>query len=186
MGGLGIDRFIALYRGINVGGANPVKMDSLRAMHEQLGHRDVANYIQSGNIVFAAAGAQAENLARKIEARFAKEFGFSARVMVVAAARWKTLLRDNPYSALSAKDPKRVHAGVCDGEPSAEGLKALLEKTGGSERFVVKGSVIYLHAPDGVGNSKFAAGLEKACGVPVTMRNWRTVEAIGGLLDASE
>jgi uncharacterized protein (DUF1697 family) len=47
----------------------------------------------------------------------------------------------------------------------------------------VKGNVIYLHAPDGYGTSKFAAGMEKACGVPVTVRNWRTMQMIGEMLD---
>lgn len=175
-------RFIALYRGINVGGNNPAKMESLRAMHERLGHRDVASFIQSGNIVFAAGAAGgtggAGKLARAIADEFAAEFGFAARVIVVPADRFGAIIRDNPYPKFSTKDPKRVHVGVCDGKPSAQGLKALLEKTGGTERFVVKSEVVYLHTPDGLGTSKFAAGMEKACGVPMTMRNWRTAEAI--------
>jgi uncharacterized protein (DUF1697 family) len=180
-----MDRVIALYRGINVGGRNSVKMESLRAMHARLGHRDVTSYIQSGNIVFSASGS-AGAITRKIAAQFAEEFGFAAQVIVVPAARWGAFVRDNPYAQVSAKHPKTVHAGVCKGEPSVKGLEALQEKTGGSEKFVVRGEFIYLHAPDGFGTSKFAAGMEKASGVPITVRNWRTVEALWKMLDLAE
>lgn len=182
-----MDRFVALYRGINVGGRNVVKMELLRAMHERLGHREVASYIQSGNVVFSAKGTAketAERIAGKIAAEFKEEFGFAARVMVVPGAAWGAMVRGNPYGTQAAKAPKTVHAGICEREPSAKGLKALLEKTGGSEKFVVKGGQVYLHAPDGFGTSKFAAGMEKACGVPMTVRNWSTVEAIGKMLES--
>lgn len=172
-----MDAFIALYRGINVGGKNSVKMESLRALHEQLGHQAVKSYIQSGNIVFSASGL-AEALARKVALEFEKEFGFAAKVIVVDAKRWRTILEGNPYAKLAAINPKTVHAGICQGEPSAKGLKALLTKTGGHEAFVIGKGIVYLHAPDGFGTSKFAAGMEKACGVPMTVRNWRTMETL--------
>jgi uncharacterized protein (DUF1697 family) len=175
--------FIALYRGINVGGKNPVKMESLRAMHERLGHRGVKNYIQSGNIVFSANGL-AEAIARKVAAEFVKEFGFAAKIVVVDAKRWGTMVAGNPYAKFAADNPKIVHAGICEGQPSAKGLSALLAKTGGSETFVIGKGIIYLHAPDGFGTSKFAAGMEKACGVPMTVRNWRTVDALWKMANA--
>jgi len=178
-----MDVFIALYRGINVGGMHPVKMESLRAMHERLGHKGVKSYIQSGNIVFSANGL-AEANAQKVAGRFAKEFGFAAKVVVVDAKRWNTIVECNPYSKFAAENPKAVHAGICAGEPSAKGLKALLAKTGGSETFVIGSGIIYLHAPDGFGTSKFAAGMEKACGVPMTVRNWRTIESLWKLANA--
>jgi uncharacterized protein (DUF1697 family) len=169
--------FIALYRGINVGGKNLVKMEPLRALHERLGHRGVNSYIQSGNIVLAAKGS-AETIARKVAAEFVKEFGFAAKVVLVDAKRWDTIVEGNPYAKFATENPKTVHAGICEGEPSAKGLKALLTKTGGTESFVIGNRMIYLHAPDGRGTSKFAAGMEKACGVPMTVRNWRTIEAL--------
>jgi uncharacterized protein (DUF1697 family) len=178
-----MDVFIALYRGINVGGKNQVKMESLRAMHERLGHKGVKNYIQSGNIVFSANGLAGAN-AQKVAAEFAKEFGFAAKVVVVDAKRWGTIVEGNPYAKFATENPKTVHVGICEGEPSAKGLKALLAKTGGSETFVIGKGIIYLHAPDGFGTSKFAAGMEKACGVPMTVRNWRTMESLWKLVDA--
>jgi uncharacterized protein (DUF1697 family) len=169
--------FVALYRGINVGGKNPVKMESLRSMHERLGHRSVQSYVQSGNVVLSARGS-ADQVARKSAEAFADAFGFAAKVIVVDASRWGAVVAKNPYATAAAADPTSVHVGFCDGEPDAKGLEALLAKTGGREAFVAGNGIIYLHAPDGVGRSKFAAGMERACGVPTTARNWRTVEAL--------
>jgi uncharacterized protein (DUF1697 family) len=173
--------FIALYRGINVVGKNIVQMERLRAMHERIGHRDVKSYIQSGNVIFSAKGAT-NGVGRKVAEEFIAEFGFAARVLVVNAKWWKEVMAGNPYAAFAAKEPKTVHLGICDGEPCVEKLKALLTKVGGSEKFVAGNGVVYLHAPNGFGTSKFAAGMERACGVAMTVRNWRTVEAIGGMV----
>src|SRR5258707_8878593 len=88
--------FIALYRGINVGGKNPVKMESLRTMHERLGHQRVKSYIQSGNIAFSTTKGSADAIARKVAAGFAVEFGLAAKVVVVAAKRFGTIVEGNP------------------------------------------------------------------------------------------
>lgn len=179
-----MDVFIALYQGINVGGRNLVKMESLRAMHERLGHQEVKSYIQSGNIVLSAKGS-AETIAQEVSAEFAKEFGFAAKVTVMDAKRWGKIVKGNPYAKFAAKDPKTVHAAICDGEPSAKGLEAFLTKTGGSESFEIRKGIIYLHAPDGFGTSKFAAGMVRASGVSMTVRNWRTVETLWEMATAA-
>lgn len=169
--------FIVLYRGINVVGRNPVKMESLRAMHERLGHQGVKSYIQSGNIVLSAKGS-ADAIARKAAAEFAEEFGFAVKVFVVVTKQWGTIVNGNPYAEFAVENPQAVHAAICKGEPSETGLTALLAKTGRSESFAIGKGVVYLHTPDGFGTSKFAAGMEKACGVPMTVRNWRTMETL--------
>src|SRR5690242_370917 len=125
--------FVALYRGVNVVGKNVVKMEALRAMHERLGHRKVASYIQSGNVVFWAEGS-AEAIARKVAGAFGEEFGFTPKLVVVEGKRLGAMVKGNPYAKWAAENPKMVHVGFCDGEPAAAGLEALLAKTGGRER----------------------------------------------------
>jgi uncharacterized protein (DUF1697 family) len=172
-----MNTFIALYRGINVGGKNSVSMQTLRKMHEALGHQEVKSYIQSGNVVFSALGT-VQAISKKIAKAFGAQFGFATKVMVIAAERWNKIIEDNPYLEFAAKEPKKVLVAICEGMPDAKALALLLEKTGGPESFAIAEEVIYLYAPDGVGRSKFLAGLEKASGVAVTVRNWRTVEAV--------
>jgi len=174
--------FVALYRGINVGGNNPVRMEALRAMHASLGHEDAKSYVQSGNVAFSACGTD-KSLEGDIAAAFEKEFGFPAKVMVRSASDWKKIVAGNPYAKQAAADPKKVHVEICHGAPDRKRIEALLEKTGGPEAFEVVGHTLYMHAPEGIGRSKFAAGLGRACGVPATGRNWRTVEALKELMD---
>jgi uncharacterized protein (DUF1697 family) len=175
--------FIALYRGINVGGRNLVKMPSLLAMHAALGHQNAKSYVQSGNVVFRAHGSAA-SIARDTAAAFAEQFGHAVKLMVRSADQWDQLVAGNPFAKPAAKDPRKVHAGICDGSADQRQLAALLAKTCGPERFVVMRGIVYLHAPDGLGRSKFAAGMERAAGVPMTLRNWRTVEALQALARA--
>src|SRR5690242_5735444 len=134
----GMGRFVVLYRGINVGGNNPVKMDALRAMHGRLGHTEVANYIQSGNIVLSADGPAAA-IAREIGAQFAKSFGFAAHIIVIPAARWRTIVKGNPYGPAAAEQPSLVHAVLCDGKPDTKALAALYGRTATTEVHLVKG-----------------------------------------------
>ncbi len=177
--------FIALYRGINVLGRNSVKMEALCAMHERLGHRAVKHYIQSGNIVFTASGSD-EAIARKVSEEFAKAFKFAPKLVLVDAKQLGSIVKQNPYAKFAAKNHKVVHVGFCVGEPNETALKTLLKRTGGREAFVIGKQVIYLHAPDGYGRSKFAAGMERACGVPMTVRNWRTMESLWKLVMAAD
>src|SRR5690348_16053253 len=113
--------FVALYRGLNVVGRNSVRMESLRAMPERLGHRDVRSYITSGNVLVSAKGS-AVAIAKRVSREFAASFGFEAKVMVLTAERVCELVQANPYGRFSSEHPHTVHAGVCEGEPSSDRL----------------------------------------------------------------
>ena len=166
--------FIALFSGINVGGNRIVKMAELRAFFEELGFGDVASYIQSGNVVFKADTIDAAALIAKIEAAFEEHWGFRSRIMVRDLGWFERLVAENPYPEV-AVDHKKLHAYALEREPTAAEIAPLTERNTGPERFDVKGDVLYLHAPDGLGTSKFAEILPRTLKVPGTARNWRTV-----------
>lgn len=165
--------FVALFSGINIGGNRIVKMAELRAFFEELGFADVASYIQSGNVVFEA-DADAAALTAKIEAAFEERWGFRSRIMVRDLGWLEALVANNPYPEVAA-DHTKLHASALEREPTAEETARLAERCTGPESFEVKGEVLYLHAPDGLGKSKFAEVLPRTLKVPGTMRNWRTV-----------
>ncbi|CAN7417544.1 DUF1697 domain-containing protein [Aminobacter sp. LjRoot7] len=166
--------FVALFSGINVGGNRIVKMAELRAFFEELGFADVATYIQSGNVVFRVAAADAGTLTENIEAAFESRWGFRSRIMVRDLGWLERLVANNPYPEV-AGDHTKLHASALEREPTAEEIARLAERCTGPESFEVKGDVLYLHAPDGLGKSKFAEVLPRTLKVPGTMRNWRTV-----------
>jgi uncharacterized protein (DUF1697 family) len=166
--------FVALFSGINVGGNRIVKMAELRAFFDELGFADVASYIQSGNVVFKSEAGDNAALTATIEAAFEKRWSFRARIMVRDLGRLEALVANNPYPEV-AGDPTKLHASVLERDPTSEEIARLAERCVGPERFEVKGDVLYLHAPDGLGKSKFAEILPRTLKVPGTMRNWRTV-----------
>lgn len=166
--------FVALFSGINVGGNRIVRMAELRTFFEELGFADVATYIQSGNVVFKAEADDTGPLTERIEAAFPKRWGFRSRIMVRDLGWLEALVANNPYPEV-AVDPTKLHASALEREPTADEIVQLAERCTGPERFEVEGDVLYLHAPDGLGKSKFAEILPRTLKVPGTMRNWRTV-----------
>ncbi|TPK82654.1 MULTISPECIES: DUF1697 domain-containing protein [unclassified Mesorhizobium] len=169
--------FIALFSGINVGGNRIVKMAELRSFFEDLGFSDVATYVQSGNAVFRADKDDAATLTKQIEAAFEKKWGFHSRIMVRDADWFERLVAQNPYPEV-AGEPTKLHAYALEREPTEEEAARLSEKCTGPEKFEIKGDVLYLHAPDGLGKSVFAGLIGRTLKVPGTARNWRSVQAL--------
>ncbi|TGQ31854.1 DUF1697 domain-containing protein [Mesorhizobium sp. M00.F.Ca.ET.216.01.1.1] len=166
--------FVALFSGINVGGNRVVKMAELRSFFEGLGFSDVATYVQSGNTVFRSQKGDAATLTKMIEAAFEKRWGFYSRIMVRDLGWFERLVTENPYPEI-AGEPTKLHAYALEREPTSEEIARLAEKCTGPERFEVKGDVLYLHAPEGIGKSVFANLIPRTLKVPGTARNWRTV-----------
>lgn len=169
--------FVALFSGINVGGNRIVKMAELRSFFEDLGFSDVATYVQSGNAVFRAKKGDAATLAKQIEAAFEKKWGFYSRIMVRDLSWFERLVSENPYPEVAA-DHTKLHAYVLEREPTPDEVALLIEKCTGPERFEIKGDVLYLSAPDGLGKSVFAGLIPRTLKVPGTARNWRSVQAL--------
>ena len=89
-------RFLALLRGINVGGHNIIAKDDLRACFQDLGFGGVRTYIQSGNIVFRADGTSVDDLIATIEQRLSERFAYDAQVVVLSYRDYQTVLRAAP------------------------------------------------------------------------------------------
>lgn len=165
--------YVALLRGINVGGNNLLPMKEWAASLVKLGYDDVRTYIQSGNAVFRASSKKSAEIEASIAAAITKAHGFTPRVLVLSAGELEKAITANPFPEAQANH-KSLHFFFLASTPKAdvEALNGLKAKT---ESFVVTKRVFYLHAPDGVGNSKLAARAEKLLGVPATARNWQTV-----------
>jgi len=174
--------WIALFRGINVGGNNVVPMADLRTALVDAGFKDVQSYIQSGNVVFQAEGernALREKIAKTVEAKF----GFEPKLMLFSCGDIEAALAENPFPS-SEVDPKSLHLMFMDDAPSDPDLKGIENLKSESESFQLLGAVFYLHAPDGVGRSKLFARAERLLGTPATGRNWRSVTKILALAKA--
>lgn len=166
--------YIALFRGINVGGTGSLPMKELAALLQDLGCREVRTYIQSGNAVFASPEPDAARLAAAIGAEVKARRGFEPKVLLLSRAEFEQAAATNPFPE-GESDPQTLHLGFLTAEPASPNLEAIEKLRAPSERWQLIGRVFYLHAPEGVGRSKLAAASERLLGVPLTDRNWRTV-----------
>ena len=174
-----MQRYLALLRGINVGGKNVIAMKDLSTLLAGLGYIDITTYIQSGNVVFSADG-KADDIATAIHEALVKRQGIDAAVLVFDAEGFTKALADSPYDII---DGKAVHLFFLDQPAEAPNLQRLEELQLDSEQFRLIGKVFYLYTPDGIGRSKLAANVEKCLGVAVTARNGNTVAKLQSLLD---
>lgn len=174
--------YVALFRGINVGGNNVLPMKELVAVLESIGARNVRTYIQSGNAVFQSEETDASLLSGRIRGAIRKNFGFEPQVLVMEAEELAKALGSNPFPEAES-EPKTLHLYFLASVPGKPDLDALESLKGEREHYVLQDSVFYLHAPDGIGRSKLAANAEKLLGVPATARNWRTASRILGMAE---
>lgn len=169
--------YIALFRGINVGGRNVLPMKELKQVLEEAGCADVRTYIQSGNVVFRSAIADAARLSKQLMMAVSRSHGFEPRVLVRTLADLEKAAAGNPFPEAD-ENPKRLHLFFL-AEPAKEpDLTSLNAVKTHSERFALKGRIFYLYTPDGFGTSKLAERAERFLGVDTTARNWRTVTTL--------
>ncbi|HET6527282.1 MAG TPA: DUF1697 domain-containing protein [Balneolaceae bacterium] len=179
-----MNTYIALLRGINVGGHNKLPMKELVQLLEDLGLHNVKTYIQTGNVAFKSEKDSAK-LAESIKAAIEKDYGFAPHVLVLTFNEFQKAMTSNPFPEAEA-EPKTLHLYFLDREPENPDLESLESIKKDSERFILKNKTFYLHAPEGVGRSKLAAKVEKVLGVPATARNWRSVGKIKEMAEQIE
>ncbi len=176
--------WIALFRGINVGGRNLLPMKELSRDLGALGLEDVRTYIQSGNVVFRSARSDSAALSAGIATRVEESHGFRPHVLLLTAGQLDAAIEANPFPEAEA-EPKTLHLFFLAAPPATPDLEALERAKAPAERFQLTDPVFYLHAPGGIGRSKLAANAEKLLGVPATARNWRTVQKLRQMAQAT-
>jgi uncharacterized protein (DUF1697 family) len=188
---------VALLRGINVGGKNKVAMEDLRSVVAELGHTGVSTYINSGNVLFtastSAAGGDIDAMAAAMGAAIAARLGVTTPVVIVPRDELAEILAANPFCA--EPDPKRVHAVFLSATAGpdllgkVDAIVAAAAAKGARDSVRPTGRALYLHTPDGFGNSDVSAALMRMVGGPKaavvgTARNWATANKLLSLCDA--
>lgn len=174
-------KYVALFRGINVGGKNIVPMAELRKELGERGLRNVETYIQSGNVVFEVAKKSLKDLTTLLEKSVEAKFGFRPQVLLLTSKELDDAIDQNPYKQ-ATEDPKSLHFYFLASTPKSPNKEKLLSLQDESESFELVKRVFYLHAPNGIGRSKLAAAAERLLGVGATARNYRTVDKLASML----
>lgn len=168
--------YVALLRGVNVGGNNKVPMADLRALATGLGWQDVRSYIASGNLVFRAG---AGDHAAALRAAMVDQMGVDVPVFVIRGDELRAVEASCPFAP---DDPRHVHGFFSDA-PAVIDHDVVAQYRVPSEEVAQRGNVIWLHTPEGFGTSKLAGKWTRAITGDVTGRNLRTIRTLVEMLD---
>lgn len=183
MGGKGDRWYVALLRGVNVGGHHKLPMAELAAIVAEAGGRQVQTYIQSGNAVFQTRPSLASDLTERIADGIEERCGFRVPVVLRAIDELREVIAANPF-ARPGVEPRLLHVGFLAETPSPERVAALDPDRYAPDRFAVHGREIYFFYPNGMGRSKLTLTYFNSFKTPCTVRNWNTVHALIALTEA--
>jgi uncharacterized protein (DUF1697 family) len=173
--------YVALLRGINVGGRKRIGMSDLRSLLQDLGYANVRTHLQSGNALFGSSAKSVAKIEREISARIAKDLGLDVAVLVRSGRDMARVVKDNPFAA-EVTDPAKVHVAFLSGIPAPDRIRGIDPDGFLPERFQMSGKQIYLWCPYGVaGSTMLDSFADRRLGVTVTIRNWRTVQKLAEL-----
>lgn len=180
--GTNVPSILALFRAINVGGQT-IKMDDLRAIHTSLGFRDVATYIQTGNVVFTTDIEDRVLLVKQLEGAIEERYGFHSDVILRTGEDLRAIVNDGPFHGEPEKDPKHIVVTFLRDRPDEQSLVALRQASLGPEEIALIGNELHLYYPIDIGHSKLTITLiEKKLKTVGTARNWNTVMKLLAML----
>jgi uncharacterized protein (DUF1697 family) len=170
--------YVALLRGINVGGKNMLPMKALSEIFAKAGCSNVQTYIQSGNVVFSAAARDSARLPALITAQIAKLFGIQVPVVIRTVDQMRQVVGNNPFLAAGALETE-LHVLFLADLPDPGRVANLDPGRSPPDVFEVRGREIYLRllrgaADSNLTNAYFDSKLATIC----TGRNWRTVNTL--------
>jgi len=175
-------QYIALLRGINVGGKNKIKMADLREALSNVGFTNVQTYIQSGNILLESNEDEA-TLRTLIEHTIEQEFALSIKTVIRTSEQLKQIVENCPFSEeqialVEANSEKEsLYVAMLLDEPHIERIEKLNRLDFGADQYSVVGRDVYLLFDHSIRNSKLAIQVEKL-GQLITTRNWKTINKL--------
>lgn len=171
--------YISILRGINLAGHNIIKMDDLKKILPKCGFKNIATYIQSGNVVFQYKSTDTIKLDHLIHDKILEEFNFEMPVITLTIDEIKAIANNNPFYKDKKKDPSFFHITFLSDEPHKEYLAKVKGLDYLPDEFVVIGKAIYLYCPNGYGNTKLSNKFfESKLKVSATTRNWKTANEL--------
>jgi uncharacterized protein (DUF1697 family) len=175
---------LALLRGINLGGRNKLLMQDLKALFVEAGCEQVRTFIQSGNVIFNAAPSLAAKIPGVISKRIEAAFGLRVPVILRTTGQLEDALGNNPFLKNGAAE-ETLHIMFLADLPNPGAVAKLDPDRSPPDAFAVRGREIYLHTPNGVGNSRLTnAWFDSRLATIGTSRNWRTSVKLSQLMQS--
>ena len=165
--------YIALLRGINVGGHKKIPMAELRELLTKKGLQNVQTYIQSGNVIFQSSGEDKHKLEFKIHNAIKTYFGFEVPVLVIFPEELKQIFDDCPFS----EENKMIsYFMLLFDVPKKDLIQEVSEITYPNEFFEISDNSIYFYSSVGYGKAKCSNNFfERKLKITATARNYKTI-----------
>ena len=182
-----MSRYVALLRGINVGGKNLIKMPALVACFDKHGFHDVATYIQSGNVLFESTESSSAKLAKRIEEMLVATFhGYRASVVVRSAKEMRNIVKNAPEKF--GIDGGRYRYDVIYLKPpltAAAAMKSVPIKEGVDKAFAGERVLYFSRLISRAAQSRLSRIVSMPMYQNMTIRNWNTTTKLLELMDRS-
>jgi uncharacterized protein (DUF1697 family) len=167
--------YLALLRGINVGGKNKLPMKDLIDIFVEAECTNVRTFIQSGNVIFTTSPGVAARLPERITAQIAKRFGLRTPMLLRTTQQLKDVISNNPFLQEGAAE-ETLHVLFLADLPTPVRVKSLDPDRSPPDTFIVRGREVYLRLPNGVAPSKLTNNyFDSKLATTSTGRNWRTM-----------
>ncbi len=175
--------YVALLRGINVGGKNLIKMSALKDCFEAGGFDEVATYIASGNVLFRATEA-APALTERIEKLLSKTFDYRAAVVVRSHTQMRAIVEGAPKRF--GADPATYHSDVIFLKPpltAKAALKQMPTKEGVDEAHAGRGAIYFARLSSKAAQSRLSRVVSMPIYQSMTIRSWSTTTKLQRLIE---
>jgi uncharacterized protein (DUF1697 family) len=180
---MGSKRYVALLRGINVGGRNQVGMGELREAFESAGYNAVSTYIQSGNVLFESDAARAD-LEDDIEAALERRFGVPLVVVVRSHQQFRNVVEKAPAGFGDRPDTYHSDAIFLKAPLSSRQAMRIVELREGVDEAWPGTGVLYFRR---LSARRVQSRMGRIAGTPeyklMTIRSWKTTTTLLTLLD---
>ena len=176
-------KYIAILRGINVGGKRKILMADLKELFSEIGFADIQTYIQSGNVIFNTKRKDDNiELANKIEQSIAKNYDFKVPVIVRNVEELNEVISNNPF--FEKNDIERLHLTFLKEVPETEKLDKIKTYDYSPDKFEIKDKNVFVYCSGKYSDSKLTNKFfESKLKVLATTRNWKTVLKLLELLN---
>jgi uncharacterized protein (DUF1697 family) len=167
--------YVALLRGINVGGKNKILMKDLSAIFVEAGCKNVRTFIQSGNVIFDSSAKLSARVPGLIAARITDSFGYKTPVVMRSMAELGDVVSMNPFLNAGASQDS-LHVLFLADVPAAGKVEALDPHRSPPDEYIVRGREVYFRLSNSAADTKLTnAYFDSKLTTTSTGRNWRTV-----------
>jgi uncharacterized protein (DUF1697 family) len=176
-------KYLALLRGVNVGGNNIIKMADLKACFEKLGCTEVTTYIQSGNVIFSSSKSEA-NLSKLIESALSKTFGYNASIVLIKQRELKRMLDSKPKNFGSEPTIYRYDVMFLKKPLTAkQALKEISCREGVDRTLAGSGVLYFSRLISRISQSRINKIIQSPIYKQITIRNWNTAQKLAQLIE---